>query len=65
MTGIDVDEDALAVCRHNIEEFEMDNISVECHDIKCLGSDVIDRLKGHVDTVIMNPPFGTKHNEGR
>lgn len=64
MTGIDIDEDALEICRRNIEEFEMENISVEQHDVQSLAPDVVERLKGNVDTVIMNPPFGTKHNEG-
>ena len=65
MTGIDIDEDALVICRGNVGEFEMDNITVEQQDVKSLSPEVIERLKGTVDTVIMNPPFGTKHNEGK
>ncbi|KAL4229212.1 Methyltransferase-like protein 5 [Mactra antiquata] len=62
--GIDIDDDALEVCRHNIEEFEMENIEVEQHDIQSLDTKVMERLKGNIDSVIMNPPFGTKHNQG-
>lgn len=64
ITAIDVDEDALEICRTNIEEFEIENIEVEQHDVTQLGSEVKDRLKGNIDTVIMNPPFGTKANAG-
>ena len=64
VTAIDIDDDALAICKQNIEEFEMKNIEVEQHDVTDLGSEVIERLKGNVDTVIMNPPFGTKYNAG-
>ena len=59
--GLDIDEDALDVCKTNIEEFEMDNIDLVQQDIKTLVAE-IGRLK--VDTVVMNPPFGTKHNKG-
>ncbi|XP_060572405.1 rRNA N6-adenosine-methyltransferase METTL5-like [Ruditapes philippinarum] len=64
VTALDIDEDALAICKQNIEEFEMENIEVEQHDVTALESEVMERLKGNVDTVIMNPPFGTKHNAG-
>lgn len=65
ITGIDIDEDALAVFSGNIEGFEMDNIEVEQLDVKTMGSETTERLKGTIDTVIMNPPFGTKHNQGK
>ncbi|XP_012939488.1 rRNA N6-adenosine-methyltransferase METTL5 isoform X2 [Aplysia californica] len=63
--GIDIDEDALATCSANLDEFEMTNIDLlEC-DVKSLASsEVVNRLHGKFDTVIMNPPFGTKHNQG-
>ncbi|XP_052247931.1 rRNA N6-adenosine-methyltransferase METTL5-like isoform X2 [Dreissena polymorpha] len=64
VTAVDVDEDALAACQQNIEEFEMENIDLELHDITDLGSEISERLKVTVDTVVMNPPFGTKHNKG-
>ncbi len=63
VTGIDVDPDALDTFQENIEAFETDN------DIDLILADVTheDSLKSmhkKFDTVIMNPPFGTKHNKG-
>lgn len=43
----------------------MENIEVEQHDVTDLDPEVIERLKGNIDTVIMNPPFGTKTNAGK
>ena len=64
--GVDIDEDALDTCQRNVEEFDLDEkIDLVQQDVRSLGSEVSDRLKGKVDTVIMNPPFGTKHNQGR
>jgi len=58
--GLDIDPEALAVFAQNIEDFEMDNLDVVNMDVTNLGPD----WKGRVDTVVMNPPFGTKHNKG-
>lgn len=57
--GVDVDEDALEICRTNCKDFELNNVDLLQCDLttSCL------RPK-FVDTVIMNPPFGTKHNQG-
>ena len=60
--GLDVDEDALCTCQQNIEDFEMTNIDLIQQDLRSLEGE-ISRLK--VDTVVMNPPFGTKHNQGK
>ena len=59
--GLDIDEDALNTCQQNIEDFEMNNIDLIQQDLKSF--EEISRMK--VDTVIMNPPFGTKHNQGK
>ncbi|XP_053327764.1 rRNA N6-adenosine-methyltransferase METTL5 [Spea bombifrons] len=59
--GFDVDPDALEIFRTNAEEFELTNIDMIQCDICSLPSD---SLVKSVDTVIMNPPFGTKHNKG-
>ena len=50
---VDIDEDALNVCRTNFNDFEIgaDLIHSNVKDIKNLKA----------DTVIMNPPFGTKN----
>lgn len=60
VTGFDVDQDALEQFQENIADFEMDNIELVNADVASLG----DRFIGKYDTVIMNPPFGTKHNKG-
>ncbi|WAQ94352.1 METL5-like protein [Mya arenaria] len=58
------DEDALEICRQNADFFDIENIDLELHDVTSMAPEVIERLKGTVDTVVMNPPFGTKRNEG-
>ena len=40
----------------------MTNIDLMMSDVKTLL--VAERLHGKFDTVVMNPPFGTKHNQG-
>ena len=65
VTGFDIDDDALSVFRENAEGFEIDNYDliradVNSEDFAGAGS----RLRKAFDTVVMNPPFGTKHNRG-
>jgi len=60
VTGFDIDNDALELFAENIAEFEMDNLDLIQIDIKNIG----EGWKKRYDTVIMNPPFGTKHNKG-
>ena len=43
-----------------ILDFEIDNIDIINADISNIG----DEWKDKFDTVIMIPPFGTKHNKG-
>ena len=43
-----------------ILDFDIDNIDIINADISNIG----DEWKDKFDTVIMNPPFGTKHNKG-
>ncbi|CAL1526129.1 unnamed protein product [Lymnaea stagnalis] len=64
--GIDVDEDALETCYNNLCEFEMNSVDLMASDVRCLlGPDPkSSQLFKKFDTVVMNPPFGTKHNEG-
>jgi len=61
VTGFDVDADALDIARQNFAQFEIDNYDL-------VQTDVVNSLltPTHVqfDTVLMNPPFGTKHNKG-
>nr|CAG4638685.1 EOG090X0BVL [Cyclestheria hislopi] len=59
--GIDIDIDALQIAQRNVEEFELTNIDF----IHCNVKSVPDVVHGEkFDTVVMNPPFGTKHNKG-
>ncbi|XP_041117850.1 rRNA N6-adenosine-methyltransferase METTL5 [Polyodon spathula] len=59
--GFDIDKDALEVFRNNVEQFELPNIDMIQYDVCLLQSD---RFSKRFDTVIMNPPFGTKRNKG-
>ena len=63
--AIDIDADALEIARGNIEGFELEE------QIKVINSDLVElfenpscEYKEYFDTVVMNPPFGTKNNEG-
>merc|ERR1712200_404371 len=60
--GVDIDEEALATAAQNKEEFEMNNIDLMMSDVRTLI--LSERLHNQFDTVVMNPPFGTKHNQG-
>jgi len=60
VTGFDVDPDALDLVNENKDDFEVDNIDCVNIDIKNIG----EGWKDCFDTVVMNPPFGTKHNKG-
>ncbi|KAK6056866.1 hypothetical protein COOONC_05621 [Cooperia oncophora] len=61
VVGVDIDGYALSICRGNLEELEIDHC---CDLIKADVLQIPDALHGHFDIVIMNPPFGTKKNEG-
>ena len=65
VTGFDVDDDALAVFKDNAEGFEIDNFDLVMADVTAdhLASEG-SRFRKAFDTVVMNPPFGTKHNKG-
>lgn len=59
--GFDIDNDALQVFSRNVEDFELTNIDMlQCNVCMLPGN----RFSKMFDTVIMNPPFGTKHNTG-
>lgn len=49
------------IFRGNIEEMELPGVDcIQCNVLR----DVDARWNGAFDTVLMNPPFGTKHNAG-
>ena len=73
--GIDIDPDALTVCRGNLircfedrdEDDEDDGITSASYDLVQADVRMLDQVlsqgsgRGGVDCVIMNPPFGTRH----
>ncbi|PVD31092.1 hypothetical protein C0Q70_10370 [Pomacea canaliculata] len=61
--GVDIDPEALAICANNISEFDITNIDLLHCDIRSLVNHP-GRLHGAFDVVVMNPPFGTKNNQG-
>lgn len=61
VTAVDIDGDALKILRDNIDEMELTNIDViQCDFLESKFCRVIK----YFDTVLMNPPFGTKNNAG-
>nr|CDJ96578.1 Methyltransferase small domain containing protein [Haemonchus contortus] len=61
VVGVDIDEYALSICKENLEELGVESC---CDLIKADVLQIPSALNGHFDVVIMNPPFGTKKNEG-
>nr|SVE79706.1 EOG090X0BVL [Daphnia magna] len=60
--GVDIDEEALQISNSNINQLELNEVDLLHADVK-----IIPLLLGgntKFDTVVMNPPFGTKHNKG-
>jgi len=64
VVGFDIDAEALAVAKNNIDEIEVYNIDfIQCDVLNDLSTDGSSWNKTF-DTVLMNPPFGTKKNTG-
>ncbi|XP_072300524.1 rRNA N(6)-adenosine-methyltransferase METTL5 [Eucyclogobius newberryi] len=59
--GFDIDNEALEIFRRNAEEFDISNLDLIQCDLCTLE---VEAYSSKFDTVIMNPPFGTKHNQG-
>lgn len=66
--GIDIDQDALDIAQENISSFELESEIdlINCNLASGGENRVLDYLASRktIDTVIMNPPFGTKDNKG-
>ena len=60
--GFDVDADALELAKQNLEESGVEQVQLVQCDVACLDSMMA--RTDLFDTVIMNPPFGTKNNAG-
>jgi predicted RNA methylase len=58
--GFDIDPDAIKIAQENCETFEVDMDFVNTD----LSVATLDGFRGKLDTIIMNPPFGTKNNKG-
>ena len=58
--GIDIDEDALATCQENINACDIETMDLIQADIDVLASEPGKLFKAF-DTIVMNPPFGTKN----
>ncbi|VDM45028.1 unnamed protein product [Toxocara canis] len=59
--GVDIDDDVLAICQRNVASSELNGV-VELVQLDVTKSAIV--LRPIFDTVIMNPPFGTKNNAG-
>ncbi|XP_068975919.1 rRNA N6-adenosine-methyltransferase Mettl5 [Bombus flavifrons] len=60
VTGFEIDPDALNILSRNCDDLELFVETVQCDILQYLPG----RFEKFFDTVIMNPPFGTKHNAG-
>ncbi|OAD53361.1 Methyltransferase-like protein 5 [Eufriesea mexicana] len=58
--GFEIDADALKIQYKNCSEIELFVEAVQCDILRYLPG----RFEKYFDTVIMNPPFGTKRNAG-
>lgn len=60
--GFEIDDGALEVFRSNV--FEMEIPDVDCVQADVLQLKKFEKWVNVFDTVVMNPPFGTKNNSG-
>lgn len=58
--GFEIDSDALEIQSRNCSDLELFVEAVQCDILQYLPG----RFANYFDTIIMNPPFGTKHNAG-
>ncbi|XP_012277738.1 methyltransferase-like protein 5 [Orussus abietinus] len=58
--SFEIDPDALEILIRNSNEIDMNTEAVQCDVLTYLPG----KFEKYFDTVVMNPPFGTKHNAG-
>ena len=58
VTAVDVDADAVDIARENVLELEVED------RVDFVVGDALQMERLKCDTVLTNPPFGTKHNKG-
>lgn len=61
--GFDIDQDSLEIAKRNLEESEIYTVDLIQCDVGSLTT--VGEKKQMFDTIIMNPPFGTKNNMGK
>ena len=62
VVGFDIDADALELAKQNLDESGVERVELVQCDIANIDSMIV--RADLFDTVIMNPPFGTKNNAG-
>ena len=62
--GVDIDGNALSTCTDNLSALSITNVDLVQQDIFSMLSTPALHQGKKFDTVIMNPPFGTKSNQG-
>ncbi|XP_014479329.1 PREDICTED: methyltransferase-like protein 5 [Dinoponera quadriceps] len=60
VVGFEIDSDAVDIHSGNCDDIELHVEIVQCDILQCLPG----KFEGRFDTVVMNPPFGTKRNAG-
>ena len=60
--ALDIDPAALSACNSALSELDSANYHTELIDL--CDETRMAKYRGIFDTVVMNPPFGTKENEG-
>ncbi|KZC12793.1 PREDICTED: methyltransferase-like protein 5 [Dufourea novaeangliae] len=58
--GFEIDSDALEIHSRNCNDIELFVEVIQCDVLQYLPG----KFEKYFDTVVMNPPFGTKHNSG-
>jgi len=64
--SLDIDDGALDICQNNVNEFELDS-TIDLLNVNIVEDNILMKYLSErklIDTVIMNPPFGTKKNKG-
>ena len=65
--AFEIDPDAIAIAQENLEHYEIEENQCKIHNLDILkefSEENNSQFLGQFDTVLMNPPFGTKNNEG-
>ncbi|GAU93636.1 hypothetical protein RvY_05546 [Ramazzottius varieornatus] len=62
--GFDIDQYALDIFKENSLDSEVNNAETVLMDVTSLQNPTHSSFPGFFDTVVTNPPFGTKNNKG-